>query len=304
MKRREYLRRTSALLAAGAMAGCLGSNVPGDSTERVTETTAVSPVVATRDFEVTRQECGTEVNTARVEAGDEQVTVTGTITGSDACKTAELKTASVEKGTLRVVVAAVNRADAGACAQCLSEIDYEATVSFEGGTPESVVVVHESIGEPRTVADTGTAETTSDGTTGEETTDEPTTDGDEETTEGESAIAESNLRLVDQGCGEGADSASVSFGASDVTVEGTIGGSDTCKVAELRETAYDAASGKLRVVVGTTDATAEGETPVCGECIVDIEYEAVVRFEGDTPTSVTVVHESVNGTNTVATASN
>ena len=38
------------------------------------------------------------------------------------------------------------------CAQCIVEIEYEATAAFEGDLPESVRVVHEAMGETKTVA--------------------------------------------------------------------------------------------------------------------------------------------------------
>lgn len=151
MKRRTLLHSIP-LLGAGSLAGCTaGRRVGGE------ETTSVGPVepeLASTDFEVLRQGCGNQVNEATIESGDDTVEITGTIAGSDACKTAELADATYDPDTdeLQVTIATTDREDAGACAQCIVEIEYRATATFTGGLPPNVVVRHEGTGDPGVVA--------------------------------------------------------------------------------------------------------------------------------------------------------
>ena len=169
MKRRTLLR-SLALLGAGSLAGCTaGSRVGGE------DTTAVGPVepeITGTDFEVLDQGCGNTVSEAAVEFADDAVEITGTIAGSDACKTAQLADAIYDPDAdeLRVTVETVEREGVGACTQCIVEIEYRSTVSFSGGLPPSVVVRHEGTGEPGVV-------TTVDRVAEGSGTDTPTTSG-------------------------------------------------------------------------------------------------------------------------------
>lgn len=157
MQRRALLKRTAALVTAGTLAGCVGNQYGMDDDTAAAPATSGSqpPTLTDRTLSVTDSGCGNETNTASVsfDDGKRLVTVTGTITGSDACKTATLKDATYDSNAdeLAVTVAATNRDDADMCAQCLTEIDYEAEFSFDGGLPSSVTVDHDSLGETRTV---------------------------------------------------------------------------------------------------------------------------------------------------------
>jgi len=101
---------------------------------------------------VTGSSCGAETDDASVAFDGSAVAITGTIWGNDACYTATLADTRLETGTLTVVVAA--ESDAGtetACAQCITEIDYEVDVAFDGSLPDEVVVEHEHDGSTTTV---------------------------------------------------------------------------------------------------------------------------------------------------------
>jgi hypothetical protein len=151
MQRRTLLQ-SIALLGAGSLAGCTaGEQVVG---EKTTTLGPVEPEIGGTDFAVLDQGCGNEVNEATVELGSDAVEITGTIAGSDACKTAELADATYDPNAdeLRVTVGTVDREGAGACAQCIVEIDYRASVQFTGGLPPNVVVRHDGVGEPGVVA--------------------------------------------------------------------------------------------------------------------------------------------------------
>lgn len=173
MNRREYLGLTATALGAGAIAGCVGSGAPDEgatgTTAETTEGTGTTnalgtrttrPSLARRSFEVTRNECGNETNGASVAFHDE-VVVTGTITGTDACATGTLKETGYRDGAFRVVVGTEKETVAGACAECLVEIEYEARFAFEGGVPATVVVEHESLGKRRRVARASASASTS-----------------------------------------------------------------------------------------------------------------------------------------------
>ena len=101
---------------------------------------------------VTGSSCGAEVDDASVAFDGSAVAITGTIWGNDACYTATLAETRLEDGTLSVVVASTS--DAGTdtmCAQCLTEIDYEVDVAFDGDLPDRVEVRHRHGGATSTV---------------------------------------------------------------------------------------------------------------------------------------------------------
>lgn len=74
-----------------------------------------------------------------------------------------------------------------------------------------------------------------------------------------------------------------------VTVTGTIDGSNTCHTARLAAVDAKPDADTLRVEVESHVPDSE-ETPVCGECIVDIDYEATVELAGGYYGVVVVVH--------------
>ena len=157
MDRREMLARTGALLGTVSLGGCLSryDDVPvgdGETTERST------PTLASRSFRMTDAGCGQQTSEATVEFRRETptVAVTGTIPGPNTCHEASLGDASYdpEEGTLDVTVVTAAREGSDGCAQCIVELDYEATFQFDGGLPATVTVTHESMGETETVATT------------------------------------------------------------------------------------------------------------------------------------------------------
>jgi hypothetical protein len=168
MDRRELLTRFGAVLGTASLGGCLGryrdavggvGETTTDSTTQgttTTQTTAQPPTLADTSFELLDGGCGQPTSDASVAFAEAEngVTVTGTVSGSNTCYTAKLVDASYdpETGTLDLTVASMQKEDAGACGQCIVEIEYEATATFEGGLPDSVRVVHEAMGETKTVA--------------------------------------------------------------------------------------------------------------------------------------------------------
>ena len=166
MKRRELLKRTGTLLAAGGVAGCLdeGTNAGdadggGDGTDEPTqtdgtETQVAMPELQSQSVETDETGCG-EANEATV-AFDEAagaVTLQGSIPASDPCHVAVVERAEFdsETGTLTVELS-VAEDDSDACTQCLGQVDYTASFEFVNGLPDSVEVSHTSRGETTTVA--------------------------------------------------------------------------------------------------------------------------------------------------------
>jgi hypothetical protein len=95
---------------------------------------------------MTRRECGTGEGGAHMTLDAPEIRVEGTATGPNGCATARLREATYdpETDTLAVAVEVYEPDDAGVCTGCLTDIDYRLTVRFEGGTPGSVRVVHDS----------------------------------------------------------------------------------------------------------------------------------------------------------------
>lgn len=145
--RRRFIRWAGSVGTVG-LAGCLGGR-PGSPADTPEDTPADTPTDAPGDppstFTVTATRCGNQANRATVTFGEDAVTVVGTIWGNDACYTARLDGVELDGGTLAVHVTAVRPDDVRGCAQCISEIDYRATVEV-ASPPFEVVVVHR--GEP------------------------------------------------------------------------------------------------------------------------------------------------------------
>lgn len=128
------------------------SDSPDDTASETpdSEPSATPSGVADRSFAVTDSGCGAQTDDASVafDGNAGTVTVTGTIWGNNACYTAVLSDVRLDGGTLTVVVG--SESDAGTdtmCAECITEIDYEATVALDSALPREVVVVHRHDGE-------------------------------------------------------------------------------------------------------------------------------------------------------------
>lgn len=123
------------------------------------------------------------------------------------------------------------------------------------------------------------------------------------TTSSTPSVADSSLSVTSAECGTGTNEASVDasgVGSSGgtVTVTGTIMGNDQCYTAKLKAASYDAGADALTVNV-VSYVPEEEKDSACGQCIVDIAYEASVEVSGGTPGTVVVRH----GDETVAEVS-
>ncbi|MFC6992561.1 hypothetical protein ACFQH3_12885 [Haladaptatus sp. GCM10025707] len=152
MNRRTFIV-SAAGVAATAGAGCVSSG-NGNGSGGNTTTTATpepKPKVTNKSLSVVSAGCGNEVSEASVsfQPDQSQVQVSGVIWGPNACHTGKLESAEYdeESDTLTVHVVTKQPDEDAMCAQCIQEIEYEASVGFENGLPETVVVNHTVGGE-------------------------------------------------------------------------------------------------------------------------------------------------------------
>lgn len=152
MKRRSVL----AGLAALTTAGCLGGAPPGTDSPTPTATPTRTPTDTPErnvEFSVTNRACGNGTNAATVSFGPDTITVDGTIGGRDTCDTAVFESAEWADGhlTVRVQIAREKGTETLACAQCLTDIDYTATIPVGNRNPTKVTVIHVSQSGTQTV---------------------------------------------------------------------------------------------------------------------------------------------------------
>jgi hypothetical protein len=169
---RRTLLRNGAVLTALALAGCAGGGRPGDGGTPAEGTGTTAPptteppeTIAIEDysFEVTGRTSATTGPTAEVtvDPDEDGVRVTGTIQGSDGCKTATLRAVDYRRDAdeVHVGVATTDRpgTDDKACTQALVYISYQAAVSFVGGVPSLASVSHDGTEVGRGTHDSASA---------------------------------------------------------------------------------------------------------------------------------------------------
>ena len=154
--------------------------------------------------------------------------------------------------------------------------------------------------------DTGTGNGNGEGTTDEEPTttdaETPTATTPAPTTTPPPSLSGREITVTGSQCGSGEDSATVTFDADamTVTIEGVIGASDPCHVAEIGAAEYEVATETLTLTVVAVDNTEPGET--CASCVGDVSYSVTARFRQRLPARVVVDHDGLNsGTITEAT---
>jgi hypothetical protein len=144
MHRRTVLRGAAAVAAIG-VAGCTGG-APGQGADTPTDDTPVELVDS--DFAVEAIDHTGEPSADVTFHDDEnRVTFAGTIEGSDGCKTATMEAMEYDREAdeVHLSVRTEDREGTGdrACTEALVFIDYEATATFEGGTPTRAAVSHD-----------------------------------------------------------------------------------------------------------------------------------------------------------------
>jgi outer membrane protein assembly factor BamB len=154
MRRRFFLKGTAACLG-GAVASTLGVD------DRIADAQETGPTVVDTEFTVRDSSCGTgsQRATVRADTAANSVTVDGVIAAPSACYTAELADATYDEAVdaLALSVRTVEREDAGICAQCITDVEYRAVVTVDGGQPAQAVVRHDDEAVTETALDAGPA---------------------------------------------------------------------------------------------------------------------------------------------------
>lgn len=126
------------------------TETPSDSatetpSESPDDTPSKSGAVTDTSFEIVDNDCGTGEDAASVERGTDRITVRGTISGRNGCFTAELERATydTDAGEMTVAVRSYSSSEGSSgCTECIVDIDYRATVSYDAPDPETVTVRH------------------------------------------------------------------------------------------------------------------------------------------------------------------
>ena len=181
MNRRTLLTRIGAVTAGVAIAGCLddsAADAPGsdgedddtdnedgdatgdenteddgdgeNDTDGEYDDEGEEDVQSIADYRIetigTASESDGETLTVASEATvsflEDAVEIDGTLEAPTPCYDAVFADVSLEDGHLTVIVELEEDEETEACIQVISEIEYEATISFESGVPESVTVIH------------------------------------------------------------------------------------------------------------------------------------------------------------------
>ncbi|MFB6123609.1 MAG: hypothetical protein ABEJ78_09135 [Haloferacaceae archaeon] len=130
-------RRVLALVVATSLAGCSSVGPPSD------DSGGDGPTVTGRRLTDTG-ECSNP-ETASVAFAESAVELTGCITGPNGCSTAVLGSATMAGDELTVVVATDDAPPpGGGCTQALVQRGYDARITFDGGLPATVGIVHAS----------------------------------------------------------------------------------------------------------------------------------------------------------------
>lgn len=163
MNRRALLKTIGGSAAVG-LAGCLtrrssrGTEQPNDtrSTPEETDTPAETdnndtpaetddgcPDLVDSSFEVVSAECGAGESQSSASFETNSIHVSGTIDGANTCYTATLDRVRCEEESVTVSVQSYESENDNICSMCVMDIEYEATLDFENGLPQHIVVVHD-----------------------------------------------------------------------------------------------------------------------------------------------------------------
>lgn len=146
----------------------------------------------------------------------------------------------------------------------------------------------------------GSEETTETGSdTASETATDTTSATTTETTTGTPMIptlTDTTIEARGSDCGQQINEVEVSF-EGDVVLDGTIWAPNPGHEPIVVAADSDDATDTLSVTVGTEDAS---DGPVV-QCIAEVEYRMMATFEDGLPGTVTVVHETNEGGETVTT---
>ncbi|WP_101295461.1 hypothetical protein [Halegenticoccus soli] len=126
------------------------TETPTDGSDGASATPS-QPSISDRSFAETG-DCS-EPETAEIAYGESSVAATGCIRGPNGCSAARLNGATLDGGTLEIVVGIEDTRDENeVCTEAIVHLGYEATVEFDGGLPEKTIVIHDGMDGRKTVA--------------------------------------------------------------------------------------------------------------------------------------------------------
>lgn len=298
MNRRTFLRRSGGLTTLAALAGCLGTE--GDSTpaDRETRTDETTTDDATTDperrFSGVRSDRDEPFRSVSVGNRDDVSFPDNNRPQGVRIWNAADEAREIEFRISRDADVAVDRsvefaADAYLAASLNEPANYRISVGLVGGDAEKTDFEIErssfdcnSAGTDVGVMADGHIETmsmsTAMGCPGPEVSD-----------------SETSLSVGQGACGE-QHSASVTFEGEAVRVDGAVRTSTPDSDLALASASYDRETDALTVRVRATGADDSGDDSAGVQCVGEVPYEATVGFEYDFPSSVVVVHESMDET--------
>jgi len=155
--RRRTLLATLGTMATGAVAGCTGGSNDGSGSDDSggsgsTDAPATEPEMG--DATLSRVgDCEQgSAGTATVSFGEAAVDVEGCLIARNGCHYPALADAGYADGEFRLVVEEVDESEPDdMCTEALEYRAYEAEVTFDDGTPETVAVVHDTAQGRQTV---------------------------------------------------------------------------------------------------------------------------------------------------------
>ena len=216
--------------------------------------------IVSRNFQVNNVTCGEYANEAKVtrNKGGSSMKIEGTTWGTDGNKTAKLQYANYDPSTDTVLVGVdtKEKENAGVGMQCLVKISYELKLEIDGDLPENVVVVNNNVRSDAVKYNEITEATfkySSSGDTDDRGGPEIERDEDEK----------------------------------QISIEGNIGGNNSCEKPVLKQVQYDESNDKLNVMVETMNP--HPQQP-CPQIMMNMEYEAELDFKNSLPSKVSVSH--------------
>lgn len=145
MNRRTLLAAATATIAAGCT-GVGGSSETSDGDDAGADgQNGVDPAADPdlRSTDIVAVDAASVDETA-VEFSPNEIRVAGTVVGETGCHGVAVSETTVDDGSFRVVVEAVDDAEPEQlCTQALTAVGYELDATFGGGVPRSVTVVHD-----------------------------------------------------------------------------------------------------------------------------------------------------------------
>ncbi len=112
------------------------------STTRARTNSVESPTLVDRSFTVEGVAPGND-SRASANISEDEIELTGTITGSSSCQTAQLAGCCIIDEEFVAAIETVEPDDEEVCLPHLTEITYRARFQFEPASPQRVTVIHD-----------------------------------------------------------------------------------------------------------------------------------------------------------------